>query len=109
AFGGLNGIRARQLIYGDYGAWFAVKPADNRVILRSQLHARHILQPHDAAVRCFAHDDLTEVFWRGASPARTDRVRIFLTLRRRLATDLSRGIHGVLSLNCADDLGHGDP
>ena len=96
------------MIHRDYRAGFAVEPANNRIILRSQFHARHILQPHDAAIRRFAHDDLPEIFRRRAPPARADRIRVFLTVRRRLAADLTRRIHGVLSLDGADDLGHGD-
>src|SRR5262245_51452700 len=78
------------------------------VILRPQLHSRHVLHANDSGIGSLTNHDLFELR-RGVEPAlRANRVSEGLSRRDRLAAYLTRGVNGVLRLNRGDNLGHRD-
>ncbi len=60
--GGLDRVGAGQLVERENGGRLAVEAAGDVVGLGAQLDARHVLQPHDRAVRVGAQDDVAEFF-----------------------------------------------
>src|SRR5262249_47030497 len=97
-FRSLNRVRTGQLVNGDHGARFTVQVAGDAVVLRSQLNPGDIANTYDAGFRSFANDDLFEFFGRSQAPLCAYGIGEWLAGRRRLAADLSGGIHGVLGL-----------
>ena len=108
ARGRLHRIRSGQLIHGDDRAGLSVQTADDAVVLRAQFDARHVLHPHHAAVRRFAHARSARILPATSAGLARDGVGKFLSLGRGLAAHLPGRIHGVLRLDGADDLGNGD-
>ena len=76
--------------------------------LRAEFHARDFFQAQERAVGIGADDDLAELFRTRQPARRAHRVCEFLARRRGLATDLARGIDGVLRAQGVDDVGDRD-
>ncbi len=103
-----NGIRTRQLIHRDNRARLTVQMADDRIILRSEFHARHILDADDSTIRRCADDDLFKFFRCNQAALRSDRVGKFLPTWRWLAANLTGWVYCILRLDGSDDIGHRD-
>ena len=103
-----DGVRAGQLVDEDEHAGAPVEATLRRVGLRPELHAGHVLHPHQGAVGLGPHDDVLELLDARQAPLRAHRVGELLALRHRLAADLAGRVHGVLRLQRAHDLAHRD-
>ena len=66
------------MVNGHDGGGFAVEAAGNAVKLGAQLDARHILEPHDRAVRIFAHDDFPKLLLRDQPALGDGGIGVFL-------------------------------
>ena len=75
AGGGVDGVRAGQLIAGNDGARLAVEAAGDAVVLRAQLDAGDIAHPHSGAVGSFANHDVAEFFRRDQAALRQNGSR----------------------------------
>src|SRR5579885_2739 len=69
---GVNRIGTGQLVQRDDGPWLPIKAAKLSIGLSAQLHAGHIPDPHNTAIRRFADHDLPEFLRRGQTALRTD-------------------------------------
>ena len=101
-------VGAGQLVHRDNGARLPIQAPYGVIGLSAQLDAGHILDPHGPTIRRFADDDLPELLGRSQTALRAHGVRVFLSLRGRLAAHLPRRVHRVLRLDCADDFRDGD-
>ena len=108
ALSGLDGVGTGKLVNGDDGGRLAVEAALQVVELGAQLDACDIFEAHDGAIGIGANDDLGELLFGDQAAFGDDRIGIFLAWRNRFATDLSRGIYGVLGFQGGDDFRYGD-
>ncbi len=92
----MHRIGARQLVSGDDGAGFSVEAAEDAVTLRAKFDTSDVFDAHHTTERCFADNNLAELFGRGETTAGTHRVGKLLTLGGRFAANLTGGIDGVL-------------
>src|SRR5580700_456948 len=99
-------IGSRQLIRRNDSAGFPIEASGDTVILRAQFDASKVAYSYSRAVRRFADNNVAEFFWRDQAPLRENSVGIFLAFGSRLASGFAGGVHGVLCLNCVDDLRH---
>ena len=106
--GSIHRVRPRQLVGGDDGAGLAIEASRDTVVLGAQLDPSDIADADNSAVGRLADDDLPEFFRGGEAALRQNRVGEFRALGRRFAARLTRGVHGVLRLNGADDFRDGD-
>ena len=105
----LDRVRPRKLINGNERGGFPVHPADHVVHLRAQLDAGHVLQPDHGSVLVRADHDTPEFLFRLQAALRADAVGELLPGGNRLGADLTGRVHGVLGLDGAQNLRHGDP
>jgi hypothetical protein len=100
-------VRARRLKRGDDSRRFAVERSVLLIVLRTELDASDVVQPHVRAVRILAQNDVAKLFGFDEPPWRPNRVRQLLAQRRRLTAELTGGIHGVLSAHGRLHVGRG--
>src|SRR6266403_4347364 len=72
--------------------------ADDGVVLRPQLNAGYVLDPHDPTIWRSADDDLFKLLRRNETALCSDRVCKFLTLGCGFAANLAGRIHRILGL-----------
>ena len=108
AVGGLDGVRARQLVEGDEGCGLAVESADHAVRLGPQLDAPHVFDADEGSVCVGADHDVAELLFVFEAALGANGIGELLARRYRLAADLAGGVDGVLLLDGIDDLGDGD-
>ena len=108
ALDSLDSVGAGQLVDGKAGCRLAIQATDHAVILRAQLRSGHVFNTNSPSIRCFAHDNVAELFWRGQSPLSQHGIRELLVTLSWLAANLSGRIDGVLGFNRANDVGDRD-
>ena len=87
--GDVERVRTGRQEDADERRRLAVDAADELVVLRAELDARDVGQPHGGAVGIRADDDLLELLGIREPAARGDRVDEVLPLRRRRLADLA--------------------
>ena len=89
-------IRAWELVKGNDRGRLAVEPAGDRVVLRAEFDACHILHPQHRAVGIWSDDDLSKLLRALQTPLRTHRIRKFLSFRHWLTANGPGRVHRVL-------------
>ena len=89
-------------------AGLPVQAAAPDVALRAELHAPHVLEPHQRAVGLRAHHDVLELREAREASLRAHGEGVLLRARARVAAEPAGRVHGVLRLQRARDLVDGD-
>ena len=105
---GLNSIASGQLVDGNGGAGLAIQSTHQAVVLRAQLDSSHVSDANGPTIRCFAHDNIAELFRRSQAALSQHGVGELLIALSWLATDLTSRIHGVLGLKRVSYVRDGD-
>src|SRR4029077_11901293 len=96
ALDGLDSIGPRQLVDGNDGAGLSIQTSLQAVVLRAQFDPGHVSDANGPAIRCFAHDDVAELFRRSQAALSQDGIGELLVALSRLAPDLTSRVHSVL-------------
>ena len=108
AFLGLDGVGVGKLKQGHNGRGFAIVTAHDVIIRGAQFNASHVPQAHHRPIRRGAENDVAKLLLRREPALGEHGVGEFLSGRRGTPANFAGWIDGILAVDGANDLRHGD-